>query len=137
MADGLQIIDQLDNAYEWLRETREDAGIHHGVSDIRRNWATTKAELITRLTHNSYRLQPLKRFWIDGLSLEVFEPLDSLVVKATTLALEKIYDIFMPKSVAHVKGHGGCQGAVEKVRRQMPQYEHFYKSDIEGYYAKY
>ena len=63
MAYGLQIIDQLDNAYEWLRQTREDAGIHHGVWDIRRNWATAKSELITKLSNNTYHLQALKRHY--------------------------------------------------------------------------
>ena len=135
MAYGLQIIDQLDNAYEWLRETREDAGIHHGVWDIRRNWPTVKAELITKLSNNAYHLQALKRHSINGESFDVWEAIDSLVIKATALAIEKRYEIFFPKSCTHVKGHGGCQGAVEKVRRQMGQYEHFCKSDVKSYYA--
>jgi RNA-directed DNA polymerase len=103
--DGQQIIDQLDAAYEWLRKTREDASIHQGVWDIRRHWPTVKAGLITQLTNNSYHLSPLKRHSINGESFDVWEAIDSLVIKATALAIEKRYAIFFPISCTHVKGH--------------------------------
>ncbi len=115
---GQQIIEQLDAAYDWLCEAKQDAGASHGVWDIRRNWLQVQAELIIALTNNTYRLKPLKRHSINGDTVDVLEALDSLVIKATSLAMEKIYNLHFPKQCTHVKGHGGCQSTVKQVRRQ-------------------
>jgi hypothetical protein len=42
--------------------------------------------------------------------------------EATTLVLEMIYQL-------HLKNYSNCQGATEKIHRQMPQYECFCRSD--------
>jgi len=88
-----------------------------------------------QLLAGTYRLGAVDRFWRDGEPIEVWQALDSLVLKAVAIVLSRRLDSVLSRRCFHLAGRGGAKAAVRAVAENLDQNQWVMRTDVKSYYA--
>lgn len=127
-------LDDLENAFAWICEIREDYSANSDIWRLRRDWEEIKPSFLDQLNDGSYPFGLLDRYEIDGAIISLWSSQDMIALKLITLALQHRMQKHLPQSCYHIKGHGGLKKAVEHTSMALPNYRYVMRSDIQGYY---
>lgn len=132
----------LDAAFSWLLENRDDAHPNNDVWDVRRNWPSVKAELRFRLWRGEYVFQPTRMVEVrnaDGQTerREIFCAQDRLMIRAIAQVLQPLLSAHLSANCVHLAGHGGLKQAVRDTQDYIAAHPDSFiiKSDVKSYYA--
>ncbi|MFT5319701.1 MAG: RNA-directed DNA polymerase [Chlamydiales bacterium] len=125
----------LDVAASWLFKKRKN--YHHNSDSIILwvDWESKRTEMLESLQNGTYRFSERKKMIIKGEHKILFEPQDTIVLKAISLILKPIIKEKIPNSCFHVKGNGGLKGAVKFVCSNRKEYKYMVRSDIKDFYS--
>lgn len=127
-------LEDLENAFEWICEIREDYSANSDIWRLRREWDSIKLSFLAQLNNGSYQFSLLDRYEIDGAQISLWGSQDMIALKLLAAALQDRMRKHLPTSCYHLKGHGGLKKAVEHTAKALPTYRYVMRSDIEGYY---
>lgn len=127
-------LDDLETAFAWIVEIREDYSANSDIWRLRRDWEEIKLSFLAELNNGSYEFGLLDRYEIDGALISLWSSQDMIALKLITLALQDRMRKHLPTTCYHIKGHGGLKKAVEHTAAALPTYRYVMRSDIEGYY---
>jgi len=127
-------LDDLETAFAWIVDIREDYSANSDIWRVRRDWEEIKYSFLAELNNGSYEFGVLDRYEIDGALISLWSSQDMIALKLITLALQDRMQKHLPTTCYHVKGHGGLKKAVEHTATALPTYRFVMRSDIEGYY---
>lgn len=124
----------LEASYWWLCQTKKKMHHNHSVWHLRHNWETLKPKLQAELMAGNFKLSPLKRYNIDGLEIDSWDAIDSLVLKAMAIALKDMFKKTLSKKITHLQGNGGIHKTVANISQELKRYKYVFKSDVKNYY---
>ncbi len=125
----------LEEAYRWLCQRRRDYSHNDDVWEVRQRWPTLKPVLQAILRAGQYRFSPLRRIHGYKETYEIWHALDSLVLKAMAIVLQRRLAPRLSKCCHHLAGHGGAKGAVRAVAKQLSANKFVFRTDVKSYYA--
>ena len=101
-----QVVQQLDAAFAYVCHSKLKTHHNHDIWDVRFNWVHRRLALGSKLLSGSYYLSPAKSVCIDGHSILVWNAIDTIVLKAISMTLEKyLYPMLgVYKHCYHTKG---------------------------------
>ncbi len=98
-------------------------------------WPTIKPVLQAILLAGQYRFSALRRIHGYKATYEIWHALDSLVLKAMAIVLQRRLAPQLSKCCHHLAGHGGAKGAVRAVAKQLSANTFVFSTDVKSYYA--
>lgn len=125
----------LEEAFQWLRQSRKDHPANSDVWDFRTHWHEIKPMLREELVNERYRPGPLRRFRSRDKIFELWSSRDALVLKAVTLVIQQVLIPRLSNACTHLAGKGGSKGAVRAVEGAMQNYEFVARKDVLKFYA--
>ena len=125
----------LDKAYAWLCDRRTDYSPHDDVWTLRERWADVKPRLQRSLLRGEYRCDVTRLVHTAEGVIEIWSAADALVLKATSLVLQKELAPVLSPRCFHLAGHGGLKGAVRAVDAARRDQMFVFRTDVHGYYA--
>lgn len=125
----------LDQAYQWLCKRRKNLSHNNDVWELRRHWQQIKPVLQQTLIQGKYTFSPLVELRLPENTLDCWCAIDSLVLKAMTIALGSHLASVISPDCVHIEGHGGAKKAVRDVYHHLSPTCHVMKSDVKSYYA--
>jgi hypothetical protein len=125
----------LDQAYVWLCERRKDYPHNDDVWDVRWRWTTMKPALQAVLLAGQYRFSPLRRVEGKTDTFDIWHALDSLVLKAMAIVLQKHLAPHLSDRCFHLAGRGGAKAAVRAVAEKIGENTFVFRTDVKSFYA--
>ncbi|WP_258089462.1 reverse transcriptase domain-containing protein [Serratia liquefaciens] len=124
---------RLDEAYQWLCDSRKKAPPNADVWDLRFRWEVRRESLLAQLEAGAYSLTPMQ---VVGKQRQVmWSAEDALVLKWVALNIMP----FLPlhSKCEHVRGHGGGRTSLLRMQQAILRegYSWVCRTDIQGYYA--
>ncbi len=128
----------LDAIFDWLSKRRIDYADSADVWNVRRRWPALKPKLQYDLLHGKFRFSPLRRIQVKGEAIELWCPLDAVVLKAMAMVFNRRLDFL--KSCYHLPGKDGeekrgAKAAVRHICSQLASNQFVFRSDVKSYYA--
>ena len=98
-------------------------------------WPTIKPVFQATLLAGQYRFSPLRRIHGYKDTYEIWHALDSLVLKAMAIVLQRRLAPQLSQCCHHLAGHAGAKGAVRAVAKQLSANKFVFRTDVKSYYA--
>ncbi len=125
----------IDCAYDWLCKRRKDYSHNDEVWDIRFRWSEVKPRLQKTLLAGEYTFSPQTEIRIPDRTIELWNALDSIVLKAMAIVLGEHLGPVLSHNCYHLSGRGGAKAAIRATVKQIKHGYHVMKSDVRHYYA--
>jgi retron-type reverse transcriptase len=125
----------IGTAYDWLCKRRKDYSHNDEVWDIRFRWSEVKPRLQKTLLAGEYTFSPQTKIRIPERTIELWNALDSIVLKAMAIVLGEYLEPVLSHNCYHLAGRGGAKAAIRATFKQIKHGYHVMKSDVRGYYA--
>ena len=126
----------LDSCFSLVaQQVSERAGVHHDWWFVTRNWATIRADLLTRLRSGTYRLDQQVEYTFDKKPVVVWGVIDRIVLRCAVRVLTPMLAPELSEHCYHVAGSGGLKAGVEKADRLIQKHRFVGRFDVKRYYA--
>jgi len=125
----------IDEAYEWLCNSRKDYHPNNDIWHLRFHWKEIKPLLQSSLLDGTYHFEPVRRAWTPDGYVYLWASQDALVLKAVALVLNQELRPHLSSNCYHLAGKGGGKGAVRAVQAEVGNAKFVFKSDVKKYYA--
>ncbi len=123
----------IDEAYQWLCKQRRHYPANSDIWHLRFHWEAERQRIIHALSKGDYYFAPLQLLKkSDGTTIHLWSSVDSLVLKALTLAITPLLPI--STRCTHVKGHGGLKFTVREVSANLANKHFVMRTDVMAFY---
>ncbi|NEP00900.1 MAG: reverse transcriptase [Symploca sp. SIO2E9] len=125
----------IDQAYQWLCQSREHYHYNADVWHLRRWWFQKLPLLQNQLLAGQFRFRELRLIRGRERTIEWWSSLDALVCKAISLVLSAYLRPHLSQRCFHLAENGGLKGAVREVAAHLRNHNFVFRTDVKAYYA--
>ncbi|SBS31940.1 Reverse transcriptase (RNA-dependent DNA polymerase) [Marinomonas spartinae] len=124
----------LLNAFHWICQRRKESHSNNDVWHLRFHWSSIVPSLREAMRMGTYRFSPCRALSTSAGSIGVWCAQDALVLKAISLMLTEQLSQKLSHHCYHLAGKG-LKACVKQIKKEVSDYKHVCRSDVNSYYA--